>query len=580
MSTVNDIPRSRIIILLVAFILFSMAVGYRVFSFQIVHGLDLSEQAQSFRFREDVVPPERGDILDHRGRKLATNVPADRVSVIVHQLDDPRETAYELARIIDRDYDDIYEAISHPDREWVVLQRRLSQEASQQIEALNMDGIVLDPEPRRIYPMGSFASQVLGFVNYDYEGAYGIEGIYHDVIAGEPGHLIGERDGAGNVIALGHSTWDPAKDGADLILTIDSSVQRIVEEALAEAIDEQDAAGGTIIVQNPKTGAILGMASHPSYDPNHFDRVEEIGLFSNPAISANFEPGSTMKAIVMAIGLEAGVVQPHTVHPGGPYRELPGGERVYNATLMDFGPETMTEVLEHSSNVGAMYVAELLGEDDLYRGLTAFGFGEETGIDLHGEESGIFPLPGDPVWTLSNLYTNSFGQGMAVTPIQITNAMSALANGGTLLEPYIVDEIRYPDGDAQRTEPAEIRQVISPETSQSITRMLTSVVETGQHVYGVPGYDIAGKTGTAQIPAIEGGYEPGATIGSIVGYGPSDDPQFTVLVKIDRPQGSQWGERAAGPAFKRVFEELFLLYGIPPNHPDQVEETDPDTEID
>lgn len=569
MNAVNDIPRSRIIILLVAFILFSMAVGYRVFSFQIVHGLDLTEQAQSIRFREDVVPAERGDILDRRGRKLATNVPADRISVIVHQLEDPRETAQELAVIIDRDYEEIYEAITYPDREWVVLQRRLSPEASQQIESLDMDGLVLDPEPRRIYPMGSFASQVLGFVNYDYEGAYGIEGVYHDLVAGEPGHLIGERDGAGNVIALGHSTWDAAEDGSDLVLTIDSSVQRLVEEVLADTIARQRASGGTIVVQDPQTGAILGMASQPGYDPNDFNRVNDSQLFSNPAISSIFEPGSTMKAMVMAIGLEAGVIEPHTVHPGGPYRELPGGERVYNATLMDFGPETMTEVLEHSSNIGAMYVAEQLGENNLYRGLTGFGFGESTGIDLHGEEPGLFPLPGDPMWTLSNLYTNSFGQGMAITPMQLVNAMSAMANGGTLLTPYLVDEVRHPDGSVERTQPEEIRQIISPDTSRSITEMMTSVVDAGQHVYGVPGYDIAAKTGTAQIPGADGGYEPGATIGSIVGFGPSDDPQFTVLVKIDRPQATQWGEGSAGPAFQEVFEELFLLYGIPPNHPDE-----------
>jgi cell division protein FtsI (penicillin-binding protein 3) len=567
MNQPNDIPRSRIIILLAAFILFSMAISYRVFSFQVVHGLDLTEQAQSFRFREDVVPAERGDILDRRGRQLATNVPADRVSVIVHQIEDPYETAQALSPIIGRDVDDILAAITHPDREWVVLKRRLSAEASQQIESLNMDGIVLDPEPRRIYPMGEFASQVLGFVNYDYIGSYGVEGAYNSVVSGEPGHLIGERDGAGNVIALGHSTWDPAEDGADVVLTIDSAVQRIVENVLDEAIEAQDAAGGTIIVQDPKTGAILGMASRPSYDPNEFERVGDMALFDNPAISVNYEPGSTMKALVMAIGLEAGVVTPHTVHPGGPYREIPGGTRVYNATLMDFGPETMTEVLHNSSNVGAMYVAEQLGEDDLYRGLVAFGFGDPTGIDLHGEESGIFPLPGDLAWSLANLYTNAFGQGMAVTPLQLTNAMSALANNGKLHQPYVVEEIRNTNGEVERRRPELIRQVISPETSRTMTDMLTTVMASAYESFSVPGYDIAAKTGTASIPSVEGGYESGATIGSIVGYGPSDDPQFTVLVKIDRPQESQWGERAAGPAFQRIFEELFLLFGVPPNDP-------------
>jgi cell division protein FtsI (penicillin-binding protein 3) len=258
-------------------------------------------------------------------------------------------------------------------------------------------GLVLDPEPRRIYPMGSFASQVLGFVNYDYVGSYGVEGAYNELISGEPGHLIGERDGAGNVIALGQSTWDPAQDGADLVLTIDSAVQRIVENVLDDVIEAQDAAGGTIIVQDPQTGAILGMASRPSYDPNRFEFVSDMSLFTNPAISRNYEPGSTMKAILMAIGLETGAVSRETVHPGGPYRELPDGERIYNATMMDFGPETMTQVLQNSSNVGAMYIAEQLGEDNLYRGMVAFGFGDPTGIDLHGEEPGIFPLPGDPV---------------------------------------------------------------------------------------------------------------------------------------------------------------------------------------
>jgi cell division protein FtsI (penicillin-binding protein 3) len=567
-TTLYDIPRSRIIILFAAFVLFSLAISYRVFSFQVVHGLDLTEQAQSFRYREDVVPAERGDILDRRGRQLATNVPADRLSVIVHQIEDPIEAAHALSPIIGRDVQEIFDAITHPDREWVVLKRRLSAEASQQIESLNMDGIVLDPEPRRIYPMGSFASQVLGFVNYDYIGSYGVEGAYNDVVAGEPGHLIGERDGAGNVIALGHSTWDPAVDGADIVLTIDSAVQRIVENVLDEAIEAQDASGGTIIVQDPRTGAILGMASRPTYDPNEFDNVDDVALFDNPAIAVNYEPGSTMKALVMTIGLETGVVGPNTVHPGGPYREIPGGTRVYNATLMDFGPETMTQVLANSSNVGAMFVSEQLGEDNLYRGLVAFGFGEPTGIDLHGEESGIFPLPGDPSWSLANLYTNAFGQGMAVTPMQLTNAISALANGGYLYEPYVVEEIRYQDGEVERRQPQLIRQVISPESSAVITRMLTDVMSSAYQSFSVPGYDIAAKTGTAQIPSVDGGYEPGATIGSIVGYGPSDDPQFTVLVKIDRPQESQWGERAAGPAFARIFEELFLLYAIPPNDPE------------
>lgn len=568
MNPVHDIPRSRIMLLFAVFVLFSLAIGYRIFEFQIVQGFDLSEQAQSTRFREELVPAERGDIVDRRGRQLATNVPADRISVIVEQLEDPRAAAGELAEILERDEEEIYDAITEPGREWVVLQRRLSAEQSQQIESLDMDGLVLDSEPRRTYPMGTFASQVLGFVNYDYEGAYGVEGVYHDVVAGVPGHLIGERDAAGNVIALGQSTWDPAEDGSDIVLSIDSSVQRIVEDALAEAVEEQDASGGSIIVQDPDTGAILGMANEPDFDPNEFDEVEDVARFANPAISSVYEPGSTMKALTMAIGLETGAVTPNTTHPGGPYRELPGGERVYNANRMDFGPETMTEVLEHSSNVGVMFVAELLGEDDMYRGLTAFGFGEPTGIDLNGEESGIFPLPGDESWNQTNLFTNAFGQGMAVTPIQLTNAVSSLANGGNLYQPYVVDEIRHIDGKVDRTEPEVVREVISEETSRTITEMMTDAAGEAYEGFAVDGYDIAAKTGTAQIPSEDGSYDSNSTIGSVVGFGPSEDPQFTVLVKIDRPQASSWAEGAAGPAFQRVFEELFLLYGVPPSDPE------------
>jgi cell division protein FtsI (penicillin-binding protein 3) len=196
--------------------------------------------------------------------------------------------------------------------------------------------------------------------------------------------------------------------------------------------------------------------------------------------------------------------------------------------------------------------------------MIAFGFGERTTVDLSGEEAGIVPLPGDPIWTAANLYTNAFGQGMAVTPLQLVNAFSALANGGDLMKPRIVDQIRSPSGDVTIKPPVVLRRVVSEQSARAVTDMLTEVMANAYHSFAVPGYDIAAKTGTAQIPSSDGGYEEAATIGSIVGYGPSENPQFTVLVKIDRPQESPWGERAAGPAFRRVFEELFLLHAIPP----------------
>jgi cell division protein FtsI/penicillin-binding protein 2 len=308
------------------------------------------------------------------------------------------------------------------------------------------------------------------------------------------------------------------------------------------------------------------MASRPSFNPNNFDTVTNANLFDNPAISGSYEPGSTFKTLTMSLGLEAGVVTPDTTHNGGPYTIIPGGEKVYNALNVDFGLETMTEVLEHSSNLGAMWVAQLTGEDRYYRGLVAFGIGKPTGIDLAGESAGILPLPGDAGWTSANSYTNAFGQGLATTPLQMVNAASVMANGGMLMKPYLVSS--YTDKSGTKTiEPTVVHRVLSEATCKTITQMLTTVTNVTYTKWSVPGYDIATKSGTAQVPSPDGGYDPNKTIGSLLGYGPSDDPQFAVIVKVDEPQESPWGETAAGPAYQKVFQQLFMLYGIPPTKP-------------
>lgn len=557
------IPRRRIISLFVGFIAFCMAIGYRIFSFQVVNSQSLSEQAVAFRLQDTVVPAKRGNIYDARGMELATNVPAYTISAIVNQLSNLKQTAQLLAPLIGRTSDDIYAAITQPGKEWVVLKRFVSDDAAQKVTDLKLPGITMQSEPRRIYPMGDFASQVLGFVNYNYVGSYGVEGEYDKTIAGTPGKLIGERDGEGNVIALAKSVWDPPIDGAELTLSLDASVQWIIEKALDQAIAAQQAAGGTIVVQNPKTGEILGMANRPSFNPNTFDTVTDVSLFDNPAISTAYEPGSTFKTITMSLGIETGVVTPNTVHDGGSYRIIPGGAKVHNALNVDFGPETMTQVLQHSSNLGAMWVISLIGEDRFYRGAVAFGLGQPTGIDLQGESAGILPLPGQADWSEANFYTNAFGQGLAVTPMQLVNAVSVMANGGVLMKPHVVKVISDKAG-TTTFKPEPVHRVISEQTSKTITKMLTIVMNTSYVKYSVPGYDIAAKSGTAQIPSPAGGYEPNATIGSLIGYGPSDDPQFTVIVKINQPQKTPWGESAAGPAFQQVFQQLFLLYGIPP----------------
>lgn len=563
------ISRRRINVLLGSFLLSCLAIGYRITSLQVLRGRALAAQAEELHLRSDVVPAERGDILDARGRALATNAPADTVSAVVKQVRDPQRTATLLAPLIGRDAADIEAALKQPNEEWVVLQRSVPDSAATTVANLKLPGIVLEPELRRVYPMGDFASQVLGFVNADSEGIYGVERSHNRAIGGVPGKLIAQRDPAGNIIALAHSTFDPPRNGSDVVLSIGSAVQYLVQQALDQAITRHQASSGSIVVQDPMTGAILAMASRPSFDPNNLGAVTNAAVFSNPAISSVYEPGSTFKALIMALGLDTGAVTPDTVHDAGPYTVIPGGERVYNALHVDFGPETMTQVLEHSSNLGAMWVAQQVGQDRLYRGLQAFGIGAPTGIDLPDEAAGILPLPGRPNWTPANLYTNAFGQGLAVTPLQLVNAVSAIANGGTLMRPYVVQEIRGPQG-VKRTALSALRRVISARTSQEETRMLVAAVDAStayQQYVAVPGYAVAAKTGTAQIPSPQGGYEPHVTIASVIGFGPIPNPRFTVLVKIDRPQDTPWGESAAGPAFRQIFEQLCLLDGIPPTRP-------------
>lgn len=560
------IPRRRIHVLLAAFLIFSLAITYRVVSFQVVNSKALTAEAESLRYRADEVPAERGNILDARGRTLALNEPADRVSAIVADVTDPARYAALLSPLIGRSASDILSAITQPGKEWVVLQRGLSDDTSAKIAALKLPGIVLDPELQRDYPMGGFTGQVLGFVNDNYDGSYGVEQSYNQILSGTPGKLVGERDINGNIIALANSVDDPPKPGANLVLNLDSAVQRIAEQALDQALAQHHAKSGSVVIENPRTGAILAMVSRPSYNPNDFASVTDSSLFSNPAVSQVYEPGSTFKTFTIGLGLETGAITPNTVHDSGSYFVLPGGEKVYNALLYDYGPETPELILENSSNLGAMWVAGQVGQDQFYSGVEAFGFGKPTGVDLPGESGGIVPLPGESSWSPANLYTNAFGQGLAVTPLQLVNAECVLANGGLLMTPHVVSQIQG-DGSDQTIKPKVVRRVLSEQTTQEETAMLVQAVDHSQSYQkyiAVPGYAVAAKTGTAQIPSPSGGYESNATIASVVGYGPIPNPQFTVLVKIDQPQDTPWGESAAGPAFRQIMQQLFTLYGIPP----------------
>jgi cell division protein FtsI/penicillin-binding protein 2 len=396
-------------------------------------------------------------------------------------------------------------------------------------------------------------------------GAYGVEGAYNDDIGGKPGHVVAERDVHGNIITVGQSRYDPPVEGLDATLTINAALQRSAERQLEAAIKAQDAAGGTAIVMDVRTGAILALASRPTFDPNHFEQFD-LGDFNNPAISALYEPGSTFKVLTMAIGLETGAVNTSTVFTDKTgYLEI-DRHRITNANGAVFGKETMSEILQHSSNLGAAWVAGRVGPDAFYAKLREFGLGQPTGVDLQGEESGIVLWGDAPDWRPINLTTNAFGQGITVTPLQMLSAVCAVVNGGKLMRPYVVQELRRDGQVVRRNEPQVVRQVVSPAVSRALVGMMTEVVDNVSFPYvGVPGYAIGSKSGTAQIPAPGGGYlGDDVTIGSMIGIGPSENPRFAVLVKIDRPRKDPWGVHVAGPPVRALLQDLFALYAIPP----------------
>jgi cell division protein FtsI/penicillin-binding protein 2 len=563
----RDPARRRALALLAVFFIFAVFIAVRVVQVQIVRSNELGHRALEERLAVDTVPARRGDIYDAHGMLLATDLPSARIWAILPNIEDRQATAELLAPLLGEPADAIVDRLATPDVEWISVARQIEPDAVAAIESLDLPGIVIEPEPLRYFPNGELAAHVLGFTNAEHEGNYGVEGELDDVIGGESGSLTAERDGSGNVIALSQSYWDPPQDGSDVVLTIDSAVQRLIERVLAETVTGQRARGGTIIVQDPQTGAILGMASWPTYDPNAYGASDDLGVFLNPAVSLVYEPGSTFKSIVMAIGIDDGVVTAGTTFDDAPgYREVPGYPPITNNNGAVWGLQTMTEVLVRSANLGAIFVAEQIGAERLYQRLTQFGIGKLTSIDLQGEERGILVKPWERDWSETLFFTNAFGQGVAVTPLQMVNAYSAIVNGGTLMEPYIVAEERRPDGTVISHQPEAVRQVISPESSAVMREMLHQVVEQRYEVYPqVPGYEIGAKTGTAQVPSPDGGYIEDSTIASIVGFGPVEDPQFVVLVKIDEPQETPWGETAAGPALGEILSELFLLYGVEPS---------------
>ncbi|BBW96799.1 stage V sporulation protein D [Geobacillus icigianus] len=564
--------RKRLTIVFLTGILIFAIIDLRLGYVQFWLGDLLAERAKGLWGRNIPFEPKRGEILDRNGVPLATNMSAPTVYVIPRQVKNPAQAAEKLAQALGGSVESIYKQITQPTSIVRLKEgRKISDEKAADVRALDLDGVYIAEDTKRYYPFGSYLSHVLGFTGIDNQGLTGLELYYDKELSGERGSVQFYSDAKGRRMPDMADDYTPPTDGLNLVLTIDSRIQTIVERELDIAEAKYNPDGIIAIAMNPNTGEILAMASRPTFDPSNYRNVPPEIYNRNLPIWSTYEPGSTFKIITLAAALEE-----HKVNLLKDHFFDPGYAKVAGATLRCWkkgghGEQTFLEVVQNSCNPGFVELGERLGKETLFKYIKQFGFGEKTGIDLQGEGTGIlFDLKRvGPV----ELATTAFGQGVSVTPIQQVAAVSAAINGGILYTPYVAKQWVDPEtGEiVRRNTPKAKRRVISEETSKQVRYALESVVAqgTGKKAY-VEGYRVGGKTGTAQ-KAQGGRYLQNNHIVSFIGFAPADDPQLVVYVAVDNPKGTvQFGGTVAAPIVGKIMEDSLRTIGVKPR-PDQLE---------
>lgn len=551
-------------VFILASLFFFILIG-RLAWIQFVHGEELEQKALDVRMRDVPVEAKRGSIYDRNGEELVTSISVDSIYVIPGQVKNPRETAEKLAPLLGMETEKVYEIItSKSSFRWLKRKFR-DYQAVQKIKELKLPGINFVEESTRFYPHEDLASHVLGITGIDNQGLAGIELGYDEELRGVPGRIVVEYDAAGRKVPEALHRYFPPQQGNHLVLTLDETIQYFVERELDKIVETYKPRLAVIIVMDPKTGEILAMGNRPTFNPNNWMEASDKVWNRNPAIWYNYEPGSTFKIITAAAALEEGVVKPADRFYDPGYIEV-AGRRIRCWKDGGHGSQSFEEVIQNSCNPGFIEVGLELGRERFYKYIRAFGFGQRTGIDLIGEQAGIV-IPEEKATNL-NIATMSIGQSIAVTPIQLAAAVSAVANDGVLMKPRVVREIRNEKGEVvKRYKPEKVRQVISRETSVLLRNLLEKVVVdgTGKNAY-VEGYRVAGKTGTAQVVSEKGGYESGKYVSSFVGFAPVDDPKVTILVVIAEPQGGvYYGGVVAAPVFQAVARDTLRYLQIPEN---------------
>jgi len=540
---------------------------FRLAWLQLVEGDRLREEAMEARMRDVPVEARRGSVFDRNGNELVTSVSVDSAFAFPPQIkeEDCRPYAEKIAAVLKMDPEEVYKKLSQR-AGFVWLKRRMDYDSAQKLKELikndKLNGIDLVEENKRFYRQDTMAAHILGFSGDDNQGLTGIEGVFDQELRGVPGRIIVEKDAVGGNIPEAVHKLIPPIQGNNLVLTVDQNIQFFVERELDRIVDAHHPKLAVIIVTNPKTGEILALGNRPTYQPGDWQKYPQAVWDHNPAVWYNYEPGSTFKIITAAAALEEGAVR-----PGDTFYD-PGFIKVADRTIRCWydgghGSQTFEEVAMNSCNPGFITVGLRLGKEKFYKYVHAFGFGQVTGLGLPGEEAGI-EIPEKEATEL-NIATMSIGQSIAVTPIQLLTATSAVANGGQLLKPYLVKAVTGPDGKViKEFKPELVRQVVSRNTSQVLMGLLTNVVSkgTGKNAF-VDGYGAAGKTGTAQVVET-GGYADGKYVASFMGFAPADDPRIAVLVMVAEPNGgSYFGSQVAAPAFKAIAEDTLHYLKVP-----------------
>jgi cell division protein FtsI/penicillin-binding protein 2 len=557
---------SRRILLLALLLTFGFAVIVgQLLRYQVLQHPQLKEQSDNQGIRERPIVPDRGYITDANGQLLALNMVEWEISADPPLIVDPAQVANDLAPLLQLPEQQL-KATLGSDVDWVLLKKQVPQEVGESIRQLNLNGIECHPMPLRVYPQADLTAHLVGFVNTMGEGFFGLEGFYNLQIRPVEGSIQFDQNPVGEPIPVAPRQEDPGRRGTSLILTLDLNVQYIAQDELQKALEEFGAESGTVIVMEPHTGALLADVSSPSYDPNSFATAEPTAIW-DPAVFGMWEPGSMFKLITWAAALDLGTITPDTVFYDSPCTEV-GGRSMCNWDGKGHGYVTATQALAQSLNVVAAQISTGMGAERFYTYVRRFGFGSTTDVDLASESPGMVRRPGDSNWFPSDLGTNAFGQGIAVTPVQMITAVAAIANGGLLTKPHAVDRfvISQENGGVSTIDfqPTVTRRAISEKAAHELTEIMVVAVDSFTAKAQIPGYRVAGKSSTAQIPTAYG-YDPTQTIASYVGFAPADDPRFVILVKLDKPKTSEWGTQTAAPTFRAIAERLLLYWGIPPD---------------